>query len=74
MYLKEKCYEIIEYILDNKNYYEKLIKDEQIDENSKSKKNDVFIDKLINYMKYIRNKEEIIQINHELEFKQLVII
>ena len=74
MYLKEKCYEIIEYILDNKNYYEKLIKDEQLDENSKSKKNDVFIDKLINYMKYIRNKEEIIQINHELEFKQLVII
>ena len=74
MYLKEKCYEIIEYILDNKNYYEKLIKDEQIDENSKSKKNDVFIDKLINYMKYIRNKEEIILINHELELKQLVII
>ena len=74
MYLKEKCYEIIEYILDNKNYYEKLIKDEQIDENSKSKKNDVFIDKLINYIKYIRNKEEIILINHELELKQLVII
>ena len=74
MYLKEKSYEIIKKIFNNKIKYENLIEDEKLDENPKSENNEYFINKLINYMKYMKNKEEIIQINHELELKKLVII
>ena len=74
MYLKEKSYEIIKKIFNNKSKYEKLIENEKIDEEPESENNENFINKLVIYMQYIRNKEEIIRINRELELKKLVII
>jgi hypothetical protein len=75
-YLREKNYYIIEkIIIKNKEKYDKLIKKEKIDDkNIKSYNNEKFIHKIIDYIKFKKNENELISVNRELEWKQLVII
>lgn len=75
-YLREKNYYIIEnIIIKNKEKYDKLIKKEKIDDKDiKSYNNEKFIHKIIDYIKFKKNENELISVNRELEWKQLVII
>ena len=74
LYLNEQCDKIIEDIFNREDEYCNELKKKEKIEDPKSKKNDKFKSKLIDYIKYKKNKDEIKKINRKLEWKKLVII
>ena len=76
-FLREKCLDLIrDKIFENKEKYQSLINEEGIKEifDFTSEENDSFIKKLMDYIIYLKSKNEIVDINLELERKNLIII
>ena len=74
-YLMEECkYILNEIIFKNEERHKNLIKEENLINSEKFEENELFIRKLMDYIKYERAKEENVKINREIEFRNLIII
>ena len=80
LYLKEKCENIINNLkmekLDysDKTIYDYLLESEVFDETKGESKDEQITNKILNYMKYIRDKKDLDRFNLELGEKNLILI